>query len=79
MWLAHALPEGGKVTSIELDPNRAARAADFIDRAGMADRIEILVGDAFELIPELGTYDLVFQDIMKHRYFGSDLGSPPSC
>lgn len=39
LWLAYALPEGGKVTSIELDPERAARAADFIDRAGMADRI----------------------------------------
>ncbi|MFJ4326887.1 O-methyltransferase [Streptomyces tricolor] len=72
LWLAYALPEGGKVTSIELDPERAARAADFIDRAGMADRIEILVGDAFELIPQLGAYDLIFQDIMKHRYFGSD-------
>ncbi|WP_225829840.1 O-methyltransferase [Streptomyces sp. NK08204] len=72
LWLAYALPEGGKVTSIELDPERAARAADFIDRAGMADRVEILVGDAFELIPQLGTYDLIFQDIMKHAYFGSD-------
>lgn len=72
LWLAHALPEGGKVTSIELDPDRASRAADFIDRAGMSDRTEIIVGDAFELLPGLGTFDLIFQDIMKHRYFGGD-------
>jgi predicted O-methyltransferase YrrM len=72
LWLGHALPHGGKVTSIELDPKRAARAAEFIDRAGMADRIEIIVGDALEILPGLGLYDLIFQDIMKHRYFGSD-------
>jgi len=72
LWLAHALPEGGKVTSIELDPERAARAADFIDRAGFADRVEIIVGDLFEVLPSLGAYDLIFQDVMKHRYFGSD-------
>jgi predicted O-methyltransferase YrrM len=72
LWLAHALPEGGKVTSIELDPERAARAADFIDRAGFADRVEIIVGDVFELLPGLGVYDLIFQDVMKHRYFGGD-------
>ncbi|PWV85436.1 Predicted O-methyltransferase YrrM [Prauserella marina] len=72
LWLAHALPEGGKVTSIELDPERAARAADFIDRAGFADRVEIIVGDVFELLPNLGVYDLIFQDVMKHRYFGGD-------
>jgi predicted O-methyltransferase YrrM len=72
LWLAHALPEGGKVTSIELDPERAARAADFIDRAGFADRVEIIVGDLFEVLPSLGVYDLIFQDVMKHRYFGGD-------
>lgn len=72
LWLAHALPEGGKVTSIELDPERAARAADFIDRAGFADRVEIIVGDVFELLPNLGVYDVIFQDVMKHRYFGDN-------
>jgi caffeoyl-CoA O-methyltransferase len=58
LWLAHALPEGGKVTSI--------------DRAGFADRVAIIVGDVFELLPNLGVYDLIFQDVMKHRYFGDD-------
>jgi predicted O-methyltransferase YrrM len=72
LWLASALPGNGKVTSIELDPQRAARAEDFIERAGFADRIEVLVGDAFDLIPDLGLYDVIFQDIVKHRYFGSD-------
>lgn len=72
LWLADALPPGGRIVSIEIDPERAARAQDYITRAGYADRIQVMVGDAFELIPQLGTFDLIFQDVMKHRYFGSD-------
>lgn len=71
IWLAAALGPGGTVTTVELDPDRAQRARDYIRRAGFADRVELLEGDAFELIPTLGTYDLIFQDVMKHVYFGS--------
>jgi caffeoyl-CoA O-methyltransferase len=72
LWLADALPADGRIVSIEIDPIRAARAEGYIARAGYADRIEVMVGDAFDLIPELGTFDLIFQDVMKHAYFGSD-------
>jgi O-methyltransferase len=72
LWLASALPPGGTVTSIEIDPARAARARGFIEQAGYADRIEVVVGDAFEVVPDLGGYDVIFQDVMKHHYFGSD-------
>jgi predicted O-methyltransferase YrrM len=72
LWLASVLPEGGRVTSIEIDPERAVRAREYIAKAGYEDRVEIMVGDAFEIIPRLGSFDLIFQDVMKHRYFGSD-------
>lgn len=72
IWLAAALGPGGTVTTIELEPERAQRARRYIERAGFADRVEVLEGDAFDLIPTLGTYDLIFQDVMKHVYFGSD-------
>ncbi|WP_375481802.1 O-methyltransferase [uncultured Mycobacterium sp.] len=74
IWLAAALAPGGTVTTIELDPERAQRARRYIERAGFADRVDVLEGDAFDVIPTLGTYDLIFQDVMKHVYFGSDPG-----
>lgn len=72
IWLASALPAGGRVTSIEIDPERAERARGYIAKASYADRIEVETGDAFDIIPRLGTFDLIFQDVMKHRYFASD-------
>ena len=72
IWLAAALGPGGTVTTIELDPERAQRARRYIERAGLADRVELVEGDAFDLIPTLGTYDLIFQDVMKHVYLSSD-------
>lgn len=72
IWLASALGPAGKVTTIELDPVRAQRARGYIEKAGFADRVQLLEGDAFDLIPTLGTFDLIFQDVMKHVYFGSD-------
>lgn len=72
LWLASALPPGGTVTSVEIDPERAARARRFIERAGFADRVEVVVGDVFEVVPGLGGYDVIFQDVMKHHYFGGD-------
>jgi caffeoyl-CoA O-methyltransferase len=72
IWLAHSLPRGGRVTSIEIDPERAKRAIDYIDQAGLSDRVEVLIGDAFEIIPTLGEFDVIFQDVMKHLYFGQN-------
>lgn len=72
LWLASALPAGGRVTSIEIDPERAERARGYIAKAGYSDRIEVVLGDAFDVLPGLATFDLIFQDVMKHRYFGAD-------
>jgi caffeoyl-CoA O-methyltransferase len=67
--MAASLAPGGKVTTLELDPDRAAFARAHIDRSPFADRVEILVGPALESIRRLeGPFDLVFIDADKTGY-----------
>src|SRR5207244_1434151 len=60
---------GGHLTSIEFDPARATHAADNIRRAGLADVVTVVTGDAFKEIPKLtGEFDFVFLDAWKRDY-----------
>ncbi len=69
--MAAALAPGGKVTTLELDPERAAFARSHIERSPYADRIEILVGPALDILRSLdGPFDLVFVDADKTGYPG---------
>ncbi len=70
LWLARGLPDDSHVISIEIDPQRAQMARKFIERAGYHHQIEILEGDVMELLPTLGKFDLILQDVIKHIYFG---------
>ncbi|WP_405712670.1 MULTISPECIES: O-methyltransferase [unclassified Streptomyces] len=70
IWLARALPEGGKVVTLEADPAYAEVARANIERAGLADVVEIRVGPALDTLPELaaegyGPFDVVFIDADK--------------
>ncbi|MCX4848009.1 O-methyltransferase [Streptomyces sp. NBC_00893] len=70
IWLARALPEGGKVVTLEADPAYAEVARANIKRAGLADVVEIRVGRALDTLPELaekgyGPFDVVFIDADK--------------
>ncbi|SDR61632.1 Predicted O-methyltransferase YrrM [Rhizobiales bacterium GAS113] len=70
IWLARALPENGKLVTLEADAKHAEVARANIARAGLADRVEIRVGPALETLPLLvaegkGPYDLVFIDADK--------------
>ena len=59
----------GRVVTLEFDPKRAAQARDFLSRAGVAERVEIVEGDARETIPALeGPFDLLFVDGTKVEY-----------
>jgi predicted O-methyltransferase YrrM len=59
----------GRVTTLELDPDRAAQARDFLERAGVAERVELVEGDARETLPRLsGPFDLLFVDAAKDQY-----------
>lgn len=67
-WLARAVGEGGRVLTVEAEPDNAALARRNLDAAGVGERVEIRVGRAAEVLPALdGTepFDLVFIDADK--------------
>ena len=69
IWLARALPPDGLLISIERDPHRAAEARANFERAGLADRASVMVGDASRLVAKVsGPFDLIFQDGDKQLY-----------
>jgi len=70
IWMGLGLREtGGKLFTIEYDPVRAREAARNIQRAGLADIVQVIAGDAFKEIPKLtGEFDLVFLDAWKPDY-----------
>jgi len=70
IWIGLGLREtGGQLVSIEYDAVRAKQAAENVRRAGLADIVRVVAGDAFSEIPKLaGTFDLVFLDAWKRDY-----------
>jgi caffeoyl-CoA O-methyltransferase len=68
LWLARGAPEA-RVTTIDVDPARLARARAYLERAGVLDRVELVEGKALEVLPRLqGPFDLVFVDAVKGEY-----------
>ena len=70
IWLARALPPGGRLITLEADPKHADVARANLTRAGLAERVEIRLGPALETLPRLaaegrGPFDLVFIDADK--------------
>jgi len=70
IWLARALPAGGKLITLEGNPKHAAVARANIARAGLAEIVEVRVGKALDTLPQLaaeghGPFDLVFIDADK--------------
>ena len=64
--LARALPPGGRLVTLEIDPHHAVVARDNIARAGLAAQVEVLVGPAAATLRTLdGPFDLVFIDADK--------------
>lgn len=71
MWMAGALPEGGRITSLEFDADTAETARRHVAASPHNNRIEILQGDGHKLIaamPETPQFDLVFIDAEKSGY-----------
>jgi caffeoyl-CoA O-methyltransferase len=70
IWIGLGLREtGGRLTSIEFDPQRAIIAADNIRKAGLSDIVTMVSGDAFAAIPKIeGEFDFVFLDAWKRDY-----------
>lgn len=72
IWLARALPEGGRVVTLEIDPVHAEVARANLKNAGVLDRVELIVGSALETLPTLGSrmgpFGLIFIDADKESY-----------
>ena len=70
IWIGLGLRDtGGKLVTIEYDPERAKELAENIRKAGLSDIVQVVAGDAFAEIPKLqGTFDFVFLDAWKRDY-----------
>lgn len=74
IWLARALPKDGKLISIEYDEKHAAVALTNIKKAHLQERVDIRVGKALDILPQIeekkeGPFDLIFIDANKPPYF----------
>jgi predicted O-methyltransferase YrrM len=71
IWLARALPPGGRLVTLEASPRYAEVALANIAAAGLGDVVELRVGPALQTLPELaaeGTgFDLIFIDADKQN------------
>jgi predicted O-methyltransferase YrrM len=72
IWLARALPDGGRLITCEYNPTHAETAAGNIARAGLTAKVEIRVGPALATLPllqaeEQKPFDLVFIDADKQN------------
>jgi predicted O-methyltransferase YrrM len=70
IWLARALPEGGQLVTLEIDPHHAEVARSNIARAGLAEKVEVRTGRAIDSLAALqaegaAPFDLVFIDADK--------------
>jgi predicted O-methyltransferase YrrM len=81
IWLARALPPGGRLITLESDPKHADVARANIARAGLSDVVDLRVGRALDLLPGVAAdicapFDLIFIDADKvnnPEYFARSL------
>jgi predicted O-methyltransferase YrrM len=70
IWLARALPDGGRLVTLEADPKHAAVATANIARANLAGKVKLWLGLALDTLPSVarehdGPFDLIFIDADK--------------
>jgi caffeoyl-CoA O-methyltransferase len=67
--LAEGLKAGGRLITIDINPEREDLVNRYIQKAGFENRIQHIIGDAFNIVKSLPhTYDLVFIDADKPNY-----------
>jgi predicted O-methyltransferase YrrM len=70
IWLGRALPEDGQLITLESEPKHAEVARANISRAGLSGLVDLRVGNALEILPQItaeggGPFDLTFIDADK--------------
>jgi predicted O-methyltransferase YrrM len=69
LYIARGLADGGTIVSYEVDAERHAAAQDYLERAGVGDRVELHLQDAREgLAQQRGKFDFAFVDGIKLQY-----------
>jgi predicted O-methyltransferase YrrM len=69
IWLARAAGPGAEIYYTDGSADNAKVAGQHLSRAGVSDRVQILVGDALALLDEIGgPFDLIFIDVNKDQY-----------
>lgn len=73
IWMARALPKNGKLISLEFEPLHAQVAKNNIEMAGLSHVVDIRIGRALDLLPQLeanqeGPFDMIFIDADKPPY-----------
>jgi predicted O-methyltransferase YrrM len=70
IWLAWSLaPAGGRIISVDRNPDKHALARENLHRAGFLEMVELRTGDATEIVRELaGPFDLVFLDADRRKF-----------
>ncbi len=69
IWWARAVGDGGRVIYTDGDRKNAEKARRYFDRAGIASRITVRIGDALEILSEQkDVYDIIFNDVDKTDY-----------
>jgi len=72
IWMARALPEGGRLITLEFEPRHAEIARANLRGAGLSDRVDVRVGPALSSLPKLaksgaGPFDFIFIDADKEN------------
>jgi predicted O-methyltransferase YrrM len=72
IWLARGMRDGGRLITVELDPKHAEVAKSNISRAGLKDVVDVRIGSALDVLPQLaaekrGPFDLIFVDADKQN------------
>jgi predicted O-methyltransferase YrrM len=71
IWLARGLPADGRLVTLEKEPHHAEVAREHFSLAGLANQVDVRLGDALDLLPALaaeGPFDLCFIDADKLGY-----------
>jgi predicted O-methyltransferase YrrM len=73
IWLARALPDNGKVITVEVNKHHAEVAQKNIDNAGLSQKVDLRVGKALDILAQLivennGPFDMIFIDADKPPY-----------
>ncbi|WP_088007715.1 class I SAM-dependent methyltransferase [Indiicoccus explosivorum] len=73
IWFGRALPDDGRLITLEFNPKHAEVARKNIDMAGLSPKIEVIEGAALDTLPTLkdrgfAEFDLIFIDADKDAY-----------